>query len=63
MGTFDSVLNMKYLIQAVKFQWPLNYYFGPLISVILLWLLRNLMWPAGGHMTHFENHKFKGQQR
>jgi hypothetical protein len=21
-GIFDSVLNLKYLIQAVKFQWP-----------------------------------------
>ena len=31
MGTFDSVLNMKYLIQAVKFHWPLSYYFGRLI--------------------------------
>jgi hypothetical protein len=30
-GTFGSVLNMKYLIEAVKFQWSVSYYFGPLI--------------------------------
>jgi hypothetical protein len=56
-GNFDSILNLKHFIQAVKFQWPtqklvwppnfLSFFCGP---------LQTLCEPLGGHMAHDENH-------
>jgi hypothetical protein len=45
-GTFDSILSLKYFIQAVNFRWPIKKLtVSPEVSVVLLWPHRNFLCP------------------
>jgi len=54
-GTLDSVSNLKYFIQAVKWfiqklLWPHNF------PSLFCGFLETLCGPPEGHVTHIENH-------
>jgi hypothetical protein len=54
--TFDSILNLKYFIQAVKFRWPIQkLLWPPNFPSFSCGPLETWCRPLEGHMAHDEN--------
>ena len=47
-GTFNSILNLRYFIQAAKFRWPTPKFMWPPNFPSILLPLRNKVWPPWG---------------